>query len=135
MKAILLGSVFCLLLALQSALAAETAAPGKDGDEGMKLAEEILLREDKSEELPAKEEKAKEKKSEEASELPLMAKEPEATPEAESESETDASEELGEAPAPLPEPGSLKYEMATVDLLADPEPSHLEALGEEIAKR
>lgn len=134
MKVITVATVLSLLFAVQSALAAE----GKNvaaNDDGMAIAEKILMHQD-VETLPAKEEKVDQQKNKSDQEEPRGEN---AVQVADEDTNADISGTEGaledssslfakvlgdegtqeDANKEGAAPGSLDYEMATVDLLAD----------------
>jgi hypothetical protein len=144
MKVITIAVALSLMLAVQVALAQEGALKPAS-DDGMAIAEQILLREDLSEPLPAKEEKVNEKKlqpkaDEEPGEAPRMADEEDfggaEAPQAEAiDSPAKLAEALASGETAIA-PDSLEYEMATVNLLADaPAAPEDGAPAEAVAKR
>jgi hypothetical protein len=149
MKIITIAVAICLALAIQSALAAETVAANTSGTEdGMKIATELLLQEDASEVVPAKDEnvdhKKKERDEKAPSDAPLMAgsvtsediSAVAATAAGETVDAVLAADKASDEPQAAP--GSLEYEMKTVDMLADApaEPSFEKAPSESsLAKR
>ncbi|MGZ3657024.1 MAG: hypothetical protein ACXVB9_20330 [Bdellovibrionota bacterium] len=125
MKTILIATALGFLATVPGARA---AAEGAKQGSGMEIAEQILLQEDLSEQLPAKEEKLNDKKKskeEEKVETPLMAsasEDGEADSDASGGTTIDSAAKLAAAvqdEETKPAPGSLEFEMATVGLLAD----------------
>jgi hypothetical protein len=125
MKLLTIVMTFGLWFAHSRALAGE--ATPNDAD-GMKIAEELLLENDASQPLPAKEEKVEEKKraaDENLPEAPLVAEEIQSEDVTADPASTSAPSQVlqaiaaDEPPAPKAANGGLDYEMETVGMLAD----------------
>ena len=137
MKYITIAVTLSLLFALESAFGAEGKAAAAT-DDGMKIAEQLLLQED-VEQVPAKEEKVEQKKRamEEPGDAPLTNDAVDG--EEGLSSPAGVLKAVGDDDAAQSKPaGSLGYEMDTVDMLADApaEPGFEKAPAEaSVAKR